>query len=335
MPRLRPISQDFDGRLIYFVFVITGSAIVVTYNSAGQIGPCLEALRKSDRWQRIVVDNASRDDTIERAQEADPAACVVKNAKNSGFAAAANQGARLASGDILLFLNPDAIAQPDALDALANALEQGSVGAVGGALSRYCGEVDRGFCVRRFPTLPSMAAEILLLNHIWPSNPLNRNYRCLDLDYATLQDVDQPAGACLAVKREVWASVGGFDESFFPIWFEDVDLCLRIRAQNWNIRYCPSARFLHSGGHSVNRLPIGDRQIFWYRNLLRYWQKHESPAAVATLRVIIAVGMGLRSLAALFGAAPENTPRTAAIQAYARVVSECVLRARREGSDTQ
>jgi len=315
--------------------VITGSVIIVTYNSAGQIGPCLEALRKEDGWQRIVVDNASRDDTIERAQQADPAAYVVKNAKNSGFAAAANQGARLASGSILLFLNPDAIAQADALDALADALGQDGVGAAGGSLSHNRGEVDRGFCVRRFPTLPSMAAEILLLNYIWPSNRLNRNYRCLDIDYAEPQDVDQPAGACLAVKREVWESVGGFDESFFPVWFEDVDLCLRIRAQNWKIRYCPSARFLHSGGHSVNRLPITDRQIFWYRNLLRYWRKHESRTEVATLRGIIAVGMGLRSLAALFGAAPENTPRTAAMQAYARVVSECVLRARREGSDTQ
>lgn len=315
--------------------MVTGSVIVVTYNSAGQIGSCLEALRKEDGWQRIVVDNASRDNTVDRAQQADPASCVVRNAQNSGFAAAANRGARLATGNVLLFLNPDAIAEPGALDALAKALEPEHVGAVGGALSHNWGEVERGFCVRRFPTLPSMAAEILLLNHIWPSNLLNRNYRCLDLDYAEPQDIDQPAGACLAVKREVWASVGGFDESFFPVWFEDVDLCLRIRTQNWKIRYCPSARFLHSGGHSVNRLLIRDRQIFWYRNLLRYWRKHESRTEVATLRGIIAVGMGLRSLAALFGAAPENTPRTAAMQAYACVVGECVLRARREGSDTQ
>jgi N-acetylglucosaminyl-diphospho-decaprenol L-rhamnosyltransferase len=315
--------------------MITGSAVIVTYNSAGQIGPCLEALRSQVQWQRIVIDNASQDNTIDRVLKTDPAACVVRNSDNFGFAAAANQGARLASGSILLFLNPDAIAQPGALDALAKALEPEHIGAVGGALSHNWGEVDRGFCVRRFPTLLSMAAEILLLNHIWPSNLLNRNYRCLDLDYAEPQDVDQPAGACLAVKREVWASAGGFDESFSPVWFEDVDLCLRIRAQNWKIRYCPSARFLHSGGHSVNRLPITDRQIFWYRNLLRYWRKHESPTEVATLRGIIAVGMGLRSLAALFGAAPKNTPRTVALQAYARVVSECVLRARREGSNTQ
>jgi N-acetylglucosaminyl-diphospho-decaprenol L-rhamnosyltransferase len=306
--------------------MLTGSAIIVAYNSAGQIGACLEALRNEPAWQRIVVDNASRDDTIRQAQKADPAACVVKNPENIGFAAAANQGARLASGGILLFLNPDAVAQPGALDALAGALRQEGVGAVGGALSQHCGEVDRGFSVRRFPTALSMAAEILLLNRLWPSNPVNRNYRCLDLDYSVAQEVDQPAGACLAVRREAWARIGGFDESFFPVWFEDVDFCRRLRAHDWKILFCPNARFAHSGGHSVNRLPIGDRQLFWYRNLLRYWRKHQSRASVAALRAAIALGMGLRSFAALMGLGPENTSRAEAIRAYARVFRECALR---------
>jgi GT2 family glycosyltransferase len=272
-----------------------------------------------------VVDNASQDDTVERAQKSDPGACVIKNPKNIGFAAAANQGARMAPGNILLFLNPDAIAQPGALDAIAKALEQEGVGAVGGALSHSRGEVDRGFSVRRFPTMLSMAAEILLLNRLWPSNPSNRNYRCLDLDYTKPQEVDQPAGACLAVRREAWTSVGGFDEVFFPVWFEDVDLCRRLRAHNWKILYCPSAGFLHSGGHSVSQLSLADRQIFWYRNLLRYWRKHESRPAVGSLRAIIALGMGLRSFATLVGSGPENTPRVEAMRAYARVVRECVL----------
>ena len=305
--------------------MITGSAIIVTYNSAGQIGACLEALRNEHAWQRIVVDNASQDDTLEEARQADPAACVISNSKNAGFAAAANQGARLASGSILLFLNPDSIAQPGALDALVKALQHEGVGAVGGALSHRCGEVDRGFCVRRFPTMLSMAAEILLLNRAWPSNPVSRDYRCLDLDYAQPQEVEQPAGACLAVRLEAWTSIGGFDESFFPVWFEDVDFCRRLRAHNWKIRYCPNARFLHSGGHSVNRLPLGDRQLFWYRNLLRYWRKHESRIAVAALRATIALGMGLRSFAALVGLGPENASRAEAVRAYARVISECAF----------
>ena len=311
--------------------MIVGSAIVVTYNSAGSIERCLGALREQHGWERIVIDNASRDDTIARVEAADPDARLIQNCDNLGFAAAANRGAQLAGGKFLLFLNPDAVPRPGALQELASAFKPEGVGAVGGLLLRDNGLPDRGFAVRRFPTTLSMAAEILLLNRLWPRNPLNRRYRCLDLDYAQAQDVDQPAGACLAVRREAWVSVGGFDESFFPVWFEDVDLCRRLRARQWRILYCPQAVFAHSGGHSVNQIPLLDRQIFWYRNLLRYFRKHESPADVAMLRAAIALGMGLRSLAALVGFAPRNTGVHEALRAYARVVQECVLAAHDAG----
>jgi N-acetylglucosaminyl-diphospho-decaprenol L-rhamnosyltransferase len=304
----------------------TGSVVIVTYNSAEQIGTCLAALHNESAWQRIVVDNASQDDSVTEARKTDPGALVVSNHENVGFAAAANQGARLGSGSIILFLNPDAVAQPGALEALTNALNQHSVGAVGGALLHMSGEIDRGFSVRRFPTTLSTAAEILLLNRLWPNNAVNRRYRCLDLDYSSVQEVEQPAGACLAVRREVWESIGGFDERFFPVWFEDVDFCRRVRVQNWKILYSPAARFLHSGGHSVSQIAIGDRQIFWYRNLLRYWRKHENRAAVGTLRLTIALGMVLRSLAALLGSNPEKGRSLEAIRAYANVINECAFK---------
>jgi N-acetylglucosaminyl-diphospho-decaprenol L-rhamnosyltransferase len=302
-----------------------GSAIVVAYNSASSIEQCLRALRNENGWEHIVIDNASCDDTAVRARRADPQARLVRNSENLGFAAAVNQGARLATGKILLILNPDTTARPGGLAALATALESDAVGAAGGALLRENGEVDRGFTVRRFPTPLFMATEILLLNRFWPSNPLNRAYRCLDMDYSKRQEVEQPAGACLAVKREAWESVGGFDETFFPIWFEDADFCHRLRTQGWKILYCPEAVFAHSGGHSVSQLPLRDRQLLWYGNLLRYFRKHSSRAAVAGLRACIALGMALRSLAALVGAGPEDVKLPEALRAYAAVVRRCVL----------
>lgn len=305
--------------------MIVGSVIIVTFHSAESIEPCLRALREESGWERIVVDNDSRDRSAERAQAADPGARILRNRENMGFAAAANRGALEASGNVLLFLNPDAVARPGALRALAGALQASEAGAAGGQLLRDDGRPDRGFAVRRFPTTLAMAAEILLLNRLWPGNPVNRGYRCLDLDYTIAQPVDQPAGACLAVRRDAWDSVGGFDERFFPVWFEDVDLCLRLRQRKWNILYCPQAEFTHSGGHSVNKVPLADRQLFWYRNLLRYFRKHKTPAAVAALRVCIAAGMGLRSLAALAGSVPPGVGVGEALRAYGRALRECAL----------
>ena len=276
------------------------SAIVVTYNSGASIRACLEALA-GEECEVIVVDNASHDDTVARVQEFGSARLIV-NAENTGFAAAVNQGARESSGELLLVLNPDAIAEPGAVAALWRCIESTGAAAVGGALLDDNGQPARGFTFRRVATLAPLAFEALLINQLWPGNPVNRRYRYLDADYSRQQEVEQPAGACLAVRRGVWEAIGGFDEQFFPVWFEDVDLCKRLVDGGEHIFYCPEARFRHRGAHSVGQLSFRARQIFWYGNMLLYARKHFSRAQALLLRLAIAGGMLLRSLAAVLGA---------------------------------
>src|SRR5690242_8102323 len=245
-----------------------GSAIVVAYNSAAHIRMCLQGILMNAGWEVLVIDNASTDRTAQVLADFSVDIKVVHNQQNRGFAAAANQGHDLASSDILLLLNPDSVAEEGALERFAAAFADPAVGAAGGALLDQDGHSQKGFQFRRFPTLGAMLCEVLLLNRLWPGNPWNRRYRCLDLDDSMSQFVDQPAGACLAVRRKAWESVSGFDESFYPVWFEDVDFCRRLAQNGWKIAYCPDARFMHIGGHSVSRLRFGDRQGFWYRNML-------------------------------------------------------------------
>ena len=291
------------------------SAIIVTYNSGASIGPCLEALAGDD-CEVVLVDNASHDETVARVEEfvAWHPVHLVANPENLGFAAAVNQGARESSGDVLLVLNPDAIPEPGAVKALLRCLETTGAVAAGGALLDDDGQPARGFAFRRLPTLASLLCEVMLVNQLWPHNPVNRSYRRLDADYSQQQEVEQPAGACLAITRAAWESVGGFDEQFFPVWFEDVDLCKRLLEHSGKIVYCPAARFRHSGGHSVGQLPFRDKQMFWYGNMLRYARKHFSSGQVATLRAGIVVGMLLRSLAAVFGA--RQAPLGETLSAY-------------------
>jgi GT2 family glycosyltransferase len=294
------------------------SAIIVTYNSGASIRDCLEALvgqpgspttaafaaGEVEQCDIIVVDNASGDDTVRRVEEfvAWHPVRLIANEQNLGFAAAVNQGASESSADLLLVLNPDAIAEPGAIAALLRCMETSGAAAAAGALIGEDGQPDRGFTFRRLPTLAALSYEALLLNQLWPRNPVNRRYRCLDADYSMQQEVEQPAGACLAVTRTMWDKVGGFDEQFFPVWFEDVDFCKRVRAQGGRIFYCPEARFRHSGAHSVGQLSFRARQIFWYGNMLLYARKYFSKGQVRVLRLAIVGGMMLRSIAAIFGA---------------------------------
>jgi len=291
------------------------SAIVVTHNSGATIGPCLEALARED-CEIVVVDNASADDTVQRIEEFvawNPVRLLAKE-QNLGFGAAVNQGAREGTGDVLLMLNPDAIAEPGAVAALLRCLETTKAAAAGGALLESDGQPARGFAFRRIPTLAALLCEVLLVNQLWPGNPVNRRFRYLDADYAQQQEVEQPAGACLAVTRTAWDSAGGFDEQFFPVWFEDVDFCKRLLDHGLKIFYCPEARFRHSGAHSVGQLPFRAQQIFWYTNMVRYARKHFSKMQVVILRLAIVKGMLLRSVAALFGA--RKGPLRETLSAY-------------------
>jgi hypothetical protein len=295
------------------------SAIVVTYNSGEAIGPCLEALTRED-CEIVVVDNASADDSVRRVEEfvAWHPVRLIANQQNLGFGAAVNQGAREAAGDVLLILNPDAIAEPGAVAAILNCMQTTQAAGVGGALLESDGQPARGFAFRRLPTLWALVFEATLVNQLWPGNPVNRRYRCLDADYSQQQEVEQPAGACLAITHTMWDKLGGFDEQFFPVWFEDVDLCKRLRDAAGRIFYCPGARFRHAGAHSVGQLSFRDRQLFWYANMMRYARKHFSKVQVLILRLAIVKGMLLRSIAALLGS--RQAPLKDSLAAYWPVI---------------
>jgi len=294
-----------------------GSIIIVTHNSNGYISECLRALPASG-WEIVVIDNASEDDTVARVKTSSFKVNLIENQRNAGFAAAVNQGVHQAQTELLLILNPDSIARADALDSIRRVLQSPDAGAAGGLLVDANGQPQIGFVLRRFPRVADMLAEIFLLNRLWPRNPWNRRYRCLDFDYTRQQEVDQPAGACLAFRREIWEKVGGFDESFFPVWFEDVDFCRRIRDVGRKIIYTPDAVFTHAGAHSVGQIAYTQRQLYWYTNLQRYFRKHRSPFELGVLQLGIVIGLVLRSFLALLGAKPDGVGRWEAVRAYGR-----------------
>ena len=263
------------------------AAVIVTYNSANVIDSCLEALSKmAPEVRAIIVDNASSDKTLDRVRSRSGVR-LIANPENRGFAAAVNQGEREANAsEFILLLNPD-VEVSTAVDQLTESAQR--YGLATGRLVDQAGRTQAGFTLRRFPTPAALVCELLGINRLWPSNPVNRRYRCLDRDYDQPALVEQPAGAFLMVRRDVWKKLGGFDEQFYPIWFEDVDFCRRAVDEGYQIAYVPSVTARHEGGHSVGKIPEGRRATYWCVSLLRYGAKHFQPGAFRWICAAVAL----------------------------------------------
>src|SRR5256885_12302774 len=215
---------------------MTGVGIViVTYSSEAEIGPCLDAALATGA-EVVVVDNASGDGTLEQVRRR--GARLIANPVNRGFAAAVNQGIRAIGADFILLLNPDAVLKTS-FEPMREVCAAPETGAVGGELVDSNNAVQAGFTVRNLPTPMALALEVLLINRLWPTNPANWHYRCYDLNHDQPAEVEQPAGALLMFRRDVWMSLGGFDDGFYPIWFEDVDFCKRLRDHGYQVYYEP------------------------------------------------------------------------------------------------
>jgi N-acetylglucosaminyl-diphospho-decaprenol L-rhamnosyltransferase len=270
--------------------------LIVTYNSGEQIGGCLDALKGLDAVEILVVDNASADAT--RSEVKLRGVRLIENSTNIGFAAAVNQGVRATAAPLLLLVNPD-VHLVSGLDDLARRFEKPETGAVGGLLIGETGRPQAGFMARNLPSPAALIFEILGVNRLWPENPANWHYRCLAISPMTPALVDQPAGAFLMFSRCGWLAVGGFDERFWPIWFEDVDFCARLKSAGYCNWYEPKGIAKHLGGHSIKALPLENRERYWYGSLLEYAAKHYTSAAYRAACGAVVVGAILRSAAAL------------------------------------
>jgi N-acetylglucosaminyl-diphospho-decaprenol L-rhamnosyltransferase len=293
--------------------------VIVTYNSKREIGACLDAALGTGA-DVVVVDNASEDGT--GCEVARRGVRLIANASNRGFAAAVNQGFCALNSPYVLLLNPDA-AIAGSLEPLREACDLPGAAAAGGRLVDAGGRSQIGFMVRSLPTPAALILEALLLNRVWPNNPVNRRYRGLELDYSSRCAVEQPAGAFLMVRREVWRELGGFDERFFPLWFEDVDFCKRAADRGYRVYFVPEAVAVHTGGHSISRIAVEMRRFYWYRSLLRYAAKHFPPAAFRAVGVAVVTGSFLRVV--VESASARSVRPAAAYRRVARLAGRCAL----------
>jgi GT2 family glycosyltransferase len=265
--------------------VDTVSVIIVTYNTGKTILETLESLStQSDdiSTQIIVVDNQSTDETTQLIQGHYPAVNLVVSETNRGFGGGNNYGFQSSSGDFIALVNPDLRVHPSMLTMLVQYLKANPhVGVVGPQTIDADGEIS--VTAHADYSLTAIALSYFGLAQRFPGL---FNQHDLKINHGTTQPqiVDWLQGSCLMMPREVYNTVGGFDEAFF-LYVEDVDLCHRIRATGKQVVYYPQATATHLQGTSARNFPYF-RVRGYHLSPLYFFRKRGQHMHVRLLKLI-------------------------------------------------
>lgn len=253
------------------------SIIIVNRNGRPVIARCLESLREAGRgrdWQTVVVDNASDDGSPDFIARSYPEAKLLRTGGNLGFSRANNLAWRRTESPFLLFLNPDTAVIGGAIDILLEEMRRRPrAGACGPRLIRDDGTFQVSFG-RRVTFFRELARKSFL-NAV-------RSRRLATL--RGVRETDWVSGACLLARREALEQAGGFDEAFF-LYFEDIDLCVRMGARGWKTYLVPAAKVLHLGGAATSRFAASRYE--YRRSQLLYYDRHASAASRFLLRAYL------------------------------------------------
>ncbi|KAB8144914.1 glycosyltransferase family 2 protein [Chloroflexia bacterium SDU3-3] len=276
----------------------TVGVIIVSFNTCALLRECLASLRGCGLPLRtLVVDNGSRDGSQAMVRAEFSEVDLIEPGRNLGFGAANNLGLRQLYGGQpahagpALLLNSDTVVHPGAIEALADFLAQHPrVGVVGPRLLNPDGSLQHA--AFRFPTLSLTALDLFPPGEALPGRLYGSWWHgryAQEIAGAAPFPIDHPLGACMLVRAEALAEVGGFDEDFF-MYAEEVELCHRIRAAGWSIWQQPAAQVTHVGGASTSQLR-SQMQIALWESRLRLFRKRYPRRALAAHRALLRVGM--------------------------------------------
>jgi N-acetylglucosaminyl-diphospho-decaprenol L-rhamnosyltransferase len=262
---------------------------IVNYNTCEHLRTCLAAVESEAPSQVIVVDNASSDGSAEMVRAHYPWVMLHANKTNLGFGAAANQAIASCTAKYVLLLNSDTLLPTGALQALGAYLDLHPRAAIVGPRLVNPDGTLQASCYP-FPTplhtfLENSTSAILLGRLIRRHVPVLRNSYLRTWPHSSARVVPWVKGAALAIRREAFDAVGGFDESFF-MYFEDADLCYRLQAAGWQVHFAPVTTVVHVGGASTVQRRT-DMAVQLLASTLRFYQRHSSALRLAGVVVIV------------------------------------------------
>ncbi len=254
------------------------SVILVSYNDWIHLEKCLQSLQSllpEFDLEIIIVDNNSSDGSPDFVRSKFPFVKLLSASENFGFAKASNMGIRVSVGEFVLFLNTDTIANVQALTVLLDEMKRNpSIGAVGPALllGKEIYQISFGKRVSYFSQFIQKG-----FFNLYYSRKLKSDKK--------IREAGWLSAACLLVKRRALEAAGCFDENYF-LYFEDIDLCYKIRKAGWKLWFCPQARITHIGGTSTSAVKNSSR-YHYRKSQLYFYRKHNSRLSLFLLQVYL------------------------------------------------
>ncbi|MCD4832100.1 MAG: glycosyltransferase family 2 protein [Anaerohalosphaeraceae bacterium] len=253
----------------------TVSIIVVNYNRRDLLAQCLKSIENCSGQldiEIIIIDNASTDDSTSYTEKHYPQVKLVKNKTNRGFSAANNQAIAIASGRYVLFLNSDTVIYDGSIEALLAVFKKHPrTGLCAPKLLNTDGSIQKN--VYHFPTFKAIFARYTFLKYFGLFKKARDFYRVRDFTYDKLAEIDRPMGAAMLTSKKILEEVGPMDESFF-FYFEDVDICKRIKDAGYKIYFAPESLITHHGQASSASLGSNKTLIMFFESMFYYFRKH-------------------------------------------------------------
>jgi hypothetical protein len=257
------------------------SIIIVNWNTKDLLRNCLKSVHDTIRgfnFEVIIVDNASKDGSVEMLKKEFPAVIIIENRQNCGFGVANNQAMQIMGGHYALLLNSDTVLTENAVQEMFSFMEKNTEAAMAcGQLLNADGSKQNS--IANFPNLFTLVTNTPLLEYLFPKRYPSKRY-----DYREPIEVESGIGACLLVRKKAIDDVGMFDERYF-FFFEETDLAYQMRNKGWRIYHVPNARIYHLQGQSIGR-NVRSR-IEFYRSRYQFFKKWKSGPHFVIVCVVI------------------------------------------------
>jgi N-acetylglucosaminyl-diphospho-decaprenol L-rhamnosyltransferase len=271
------------------------AVVIVNYNTREHLRACLATVQSERPSEVVVVDNASSDGSVEMMRNEYPWVTLHANRKNLGYGAAANQGVASCTAPYVLLLNADTLLESGGLRKLSAYLDQHLRAAiVGPRLVNSHGAPQRSwfpfpsrYVCHTWTTLPQLDAFCgrstggRLIHYLF-------GFREQELGIGPdmrNRVVPWVLGAAVAVRREAFKAVGGFDESFF-MYFEETDLCYRLACAGWQVHFTPTTTIVHVGGVSTTQRRAA-MMLQFFESEAHFYQRHYSKLLMLQFRLVL------------------------------------------------